>query len=169
MTPGEPFLEEDFRVLTPEAFDFVLNNELKRAVRSQNFLTLLLLEPTAAASASAKGAAAPVPTPRPTPETVRQVARLVSREVRETDLLAQTGTGKVSVVLLDADLPNSMRVVDRLMARFEHYEFPTPLEIEVGAACCPTHGVDVESLRRAAEQRAARPRRENRGNASNAH
>ena len=46
MTPGEPFLEEDFRVLTPEAFDFVLNNELKRAVRSQNFLTLLLLEPT---------------------------------------------------------------------------------------------------------------------------
>ena len=166
MTPGEPFLEEDFRVLTPEAFDFVLNNELKRAVRSQNFLTLLLLEPTPALSASTKGAAAHASTP--TPETVRQVARLVSREVRETDLLAQTGPGKVSVVLLDADLPNSMRVIDRLMARFEHYEFPTPLEIEVGAACCPTHGVDVESLRRAAEQRAARPRRENRGNASNA-
>jgi hypothetical protein len=166
VTPGEPFLEEDFRVLTPEAFDFVLNNELKRAVRSQNFLTLLLLEPTAA-SPSAKGAAAPH-TSTPPPEAVRQVARLVSREVRETDLLAQTGTGRVSVVLLDADLQNSMRVVDRLMARFEHYEFPTPLEIEVGAACCPTHGVDVESLRRAAEQRAARPRRENRGNASNA-
>jgi diguanylate cyclase (GGDEF)-like protein len=165
VTPGEPFLEEDFRVLTPEAFDFVLNNELKRAVRSQNFLTLLLLEPTAAAASAAKAGGAHAATP---PEAVRQVARLVSREVRETDLLAQTGGGKVSVVLLDADLQNSMRVVDRLMARFEHYEFPTPLEIEVGAACCPTHGVDVESLRRAAEQRAARPRRENRGNASNA-
>ena len=43
---GDPFLLEDFRVLTPEAFDFVLNNELKRAVRSQNFLTLLVVEPT---------------------------------------------------------------------------------------------------------------------------
>ena len=43
---GDPFLREDFRVLTPEAFEFVLNNELKRAVRSQNFLTLLLVEPT---------------------------------------------------------------------------------------------------------------------------
>ena len=33
---ADPFLEEeDFRVLTPEAFDFVLNNELKRAVRSE--------------------------------------------------------------------------------------------------------------------------------------
>ena len=165
MTPGEPFLEEDFRVLTPEAFDFVLNNELKRAVRSQNFLTLLLLDPTPQPAAAARPPAASQTTP---PETVRQVARLVSREVRETDLLAQTENGRVSVVLLDADLQNSMRVVDRLMSRFEHYEFSTPLSIEVGAACCPTHGVDVESLRRVAEQSAARPRLDNRGNASNA-
>ena len=154
-------------MLTPEAFDFVLNNELKRAVRSQNFLTLLLLEPTPQPASAHKGPAAPQP-PAQSADAVRQVARLVSREVRETDLLAQTESGRVSVVLLDADLQNSMRVVDRLMARFEHYEFPTPLDIEVGAACCPTHGVDVESLRRAAEQRAGRPRRETRGNASNA-
>ena len=39
------FVDEDSRVLTPEAFDFVLNNELKRAVRSQNFLTLLVSSP----------------------------------------------------------------------------------------------------------------------------
>ena len=37
------------------------------------------------------------------------------------------------------------------MSRLDHYEFPRPLAIEVGAACCPTHGADVESLRRAAE------------------
>ena len=41
---GDFFLREDLRVLTPEAFDFVLNNELKRAVRSQSFLTLLVVE-----------------------------------------------------------------------------------------------------------------------------
>ena len=93
MTPGEPFLEEDFRVLTPEAFDFVLNNELKRAVRSQNFLTLLLLDATPQTAASPRAAAAAQPAP---PDAVRQVARLVSREVRETDLLAQTESGRVS-------------------------------------------------------------------------
>jgi hypothetical protein len=156
VTRADRFLEEDFRVLTPEAFDFVLNNELKRAIRSQSFLTLLLLEPTPRAA----GAIEPA-------DTVRAIARLVSREVRETDLLAPT-EGRLSVVLLDADLQNSMRVVDRLMSRFEHYEFPTPLAIEVGAACCPTHGADAESLRRAAETRPVRPRRDARGNASNA-
>jgi hypothetical protein len=154
---GDPFLEEDLRVLTPEAFEFVLNNELKRAVRSQNFLTLLLVEPTPQA-ADAPPDRAPA---------VRQIARIVSREVRETDLLSQTREGQLSVVLLDADLQSSLRVVDRLMSRLDHYEFSVPLTIEVGAACCPTHGADAETLRRAAEARPV-PRRENRGNASNA-
>jgi hypothetical protein len=54
------------------------------------------------------------------------------------------------------------------MSRLEHYEFPTPLTIEVGAACCPTHGADADTLRRAAEARPVH-RRDNRGNASNAH
>ena len=32
-------------LLTPETFEFVLTNELKRAVRSQNFVTLALIQP----------------------------------------------------------------------------------------------------------------------------
>jgi hypothetical protein len=155
---ADPFLEQDFRVLTPEAFDFVLNNELKRAVRSQNFLTLLVVEPTS------RG-----PEERSQTDVVREVARLVSREVRETDLLSQTTPRQLSIVLLDADLHNSMQVVDRLVSRFEHYEFPTPIAIEVGAACCPTHGADADTLRRAAEARPVHPHRDDRGNASNAH
>jgi hypothetical protein len=154
---GDPFLHEDFRVLTPEAFDFVLNNELKRAVRSQNFLTLLLVEPTPRD-----------PERMRQDELVREVARVVSREVRETDLLSQTTAGQLSVVLLDSDLHHSMQVVDRLLARFEHYEFGTPLVVEVGAATCPTHGADAETLRRAAEAQPVHPRRDDRGNASTA-
>jgi hypothetical protein len=153
---GDPFAQEDFRVLTPEAFEFVLNNELKRAVRSQNYLTLVLVEP------HSEG--------RGPQEAVRDVARLVSREVRETDLLSANEEGRLSMVLLDADLQNSMRVIDRLLARLEHYQFPTPIAIEVGAACCPTHGSDAETLRRAASSRTVTPRREPRSNtnASNA-
>ena len=153
---ADPFRDEDSRVLTPEAFDFVLRNELKRAARSQNFLTLLIVDATTRAVNSERA------------RLSREVARLVSREVRETDLLSQSDDGQLSVVLLDADLPNSMRVVDRLLSCFEHYEFATATGIAVGAACCPTHGCDAESLRRAAEVRPVHPRRESRGNTSNA-
>ena len=157
---AERFLEEDFRVLTPEAFEFVLNNELKRAVRSQNFLTLVLVEPALRGVAgSAPGGAT---SERDT--ALVEVARLLSREVRETDLIARTDTGQLSVVLLDSDLQNSLRVIDRMLARLDHYVFPRPLTFEVGAACCPTHGADAESLRRAAEVRPVRQR----GSQSNA-
>jgi GGDEF domain-containing protein len=124
-------------VLTPEAFEFVLTNELKRAQRSQNYLTLVVVEPTTKAG-------------------VREVARLISRDIRETDLLSDSGNGQLSVVLLDADLDSSIRVVDRFMARLDHYQFAHPLAFGVGAACCPTHGADAESLRRAAASRPVR-------------
>ena len=150
------FFEEDSRVLTREAFDFVFNNELKRAVRSQSFLTLLLVTPILRDAPGARG---------DRDHLVREMARLISRDVRETDLLARTGKGRVSVVLLDADLPNSSHVIDRLMSRLEHYQFSQAIAIDVGAACCPTHGADADSLRRAAEARS--PRRDRHGNASN--
>ena len=120
-------------VLTPETFDFVLTNELKRAARSQNFVTLVLMQPRAEERA----------------EAVRETAGLVSHELRETDLLALDEAG-VWMVLLDTDLQNSSRVIDRVMGRLQHYQFTAPVDIAVGAACCPTHGADVATLRRVA-------------------
>ena len=120
-------------VLTPETFEFVLSNELKRALRSQNFVTLVLIESRSRDSA----------------EGLRQIPELLHLELRETDLLTVDDV-EVSMVLLDADLQNSRRVIDRVMARLEHYQFSTPLDIHVGAACCPTHGADAETLKRVA-------------------
>ena len=57
------------------------------------------------------------------------------------------------MVLLDADVQNSSRVIERVMAQLEHYQFTAPVEIEVGAACCPTHGADVDTLKRVAARR----------------
>jgi GGDEF domain-containing protein len=141
----DPFLDDESRVLTSEAFEFVLNNELKRAMRSQTFLTLLVFEATTERS----GAEGRVP-------STAELARLISREVRETDLLTSGKEGRLSLVLLDADLQSSMRVVDRLVSRFEHYEFAAPTTISVGAACCPTHGADALTLHRTAESRRVR-------------
>jgi hypothetical protein len=159
MRASDPFVQPDVRVLSPEAFEFVLQNELKRALRSQNFLTLVVMQPTPIGGEVAE---------HERTQAAHQVAGLISRDVRETDLISETDAGRLSVVLLDADLQSSMRVIDRLMSRLEHYEFPRPLAIQVGAACCPTHGADADSLRRAADARAVHPRGENRGNVSNA-
>ena len=138
------FYEEGSKLLTPGAFEFVLDTELKRAVRSQNFLTLVVLE----AAREWEGMMVSADD-----GTVYQVAQIIGKEVRDTDLIGHTDRGVLALVLLDADFEHSTRVIDRLVARIENYEFPTVLRIAVGAACYPTHAVDADSLKRQAMSR----------------
>ena len=138
------FYEEGSKLLTPGAFEFVLENELKRAIRSQNYLTLVAVE----ASREWEGM-----TVTADEGTLHQVAQLIGREVRDTDLIGHIDKGTIALVLIDADFDHSTRVIDRLVSRVENYEFPTPLRIAVGAACYPTHAVDAESLKRQAMSR----------------
>jgi diguanylate cyclase with GGDEF domain len=138
------FYEEGSKLLTPGAFEFVLDSELKRAVRSQNFLTLVTVE----ARREWEGMSVTADD-----GTLHEVAQIIGKEVRDTDLLGHTEKGTLAIVLLDADFEHSTRVIDRLVARIENYEFPTVLRIAVGAACYPTHAVDAESLKRQAMSR----------------
>lgn len=144
MTAG-PFYADGSRVLTPGAFEFVLGSELKRALRAQTFLTLVAVEArrlweglTIAADDG----------------TVAELADVLACEVRNTDLLACAGRGTLWLALLDTDGDGSQTVIDRLVARIDSYRFSTPVSVAVGVACCPTHGVDADSLMRLA---AARP------------
>jgi GGDEF domain-containing protein len=135
------FYEEGSKLLTPSAFEFVLDSELKRAVRSQNFLTLVVVE----ASREWEGM-----TMTADDGTVQEVAQIIGREVRDTDLLGHTDKGTLALVLLDTDFDHSAKVIDRLVSRIENYEFPTAVRIAVGAACYPTHAVDAQTLKRQA-------------------
>jgi len=135
------FYEEGSRLLTPGAFEFVLDAELRRAVRSQNFLTLVVVE----AAREWEGM-----TVTADDGTLQEVAQIIGKEVRDTDLLGHTDRGTVALVLLDSDFEHSTRVIDRLISRIENYEFPTALRIAVGAACYPTHAVDADTLKRQA-------------------
>ena len=138
------FFAEGSRLLTPNAFEFVLDGELKRAVRAQNFLTLVVLETRREWEGLEVSA---------DDGTVEEVAQVVGKEVRDTDVLGRTDTGTLALVLLDADLDSSTRVIERLVARIDSYDFPSPLRISVGAACYPTHAVDSDSLKRQAVSR----------------
>jgi hypothetical protein len=81
----------------------------------------------------------------------------------ETDLLSHHEWRRLSLVLLDADLKSSAMVVDRLMSRFEQYEFTAPTAISVGAACCPTHGTEADQLHRVAQTQEVRSAGNHRG------
>ena len=135
------FYEEGSKLLTPTAFDFVLEGELKRAVRSQNFLTLVVVE----ARREWEGMMVTADD-----GTMQEMAQIIGKEIRDTDLMGRTDKGTLSLVLIDADYDHSTHVVDRLVSRIENYEFPTALRIAVGAACYPTHAVDAETLKQQA-------------------
>lgn len=137
----DEFFEEGSRLLTPHAFEFVLDGELKRAVRSQNFLTLVVLETRREWDGVTMSADERI---------VGEVAEIVGHEVRDTDLLGYSENGMLSLVLLDADYENSTKVIDRVVQRIDSYDFNTPLRISVGAACYPTHAVDAGTLKQQA-------------------
>jgi diguanylate cyclase (GGDEF)-like protein len=141
---SDSFFEEGSRLLTSNAFEYVLDGELRRAVRAQNFLTLVVLETHREWEGLEVTA---------DDGTVERIAQVVGREVRDTDVIGKTGGGTLALVLLDADLDSSTRVIDRLVSRIDNYDFPSPLRISVGAACYPTDAVDADSLKRQAASR----------------
>ena len=140
MAPDQ-FFHEDSRVLTPSAFEFVFDGEVRRAVRSQSFLTLVVLETRRDAGSLEMTA---------DDGTVEEVATVIGRAVRDTDPIGKTDNGTLCLVLLDADFDNSTHVIDRLASLIDHYDFPTPVRITVGAACYPIHAADVDSLKQQA-------------------
>jgi PleD family two-component response regulator len=140
---GRSFYEADSKLLTADAFQFVLDSELKRAVRSQSSLALVLLQIQPVHGASTTGA----------DDLVPEVAQVISRDVRDTDLLGHTAEGTLTLLLLDTDFERSARVTDRLASHIESHNFSTVLKITVGVACYPTHAVDGVALKRhAADQ-----------------
>ena len=141
---SSPFYEAGSKLLTSSAFQFVLDGELKRAVRSQNYLTLVTVE----ASREWEGM-----TVTADEGTLKEMASIIGSQVRETDLLGHIDQGTLALVLLDADFEHSQGVINRLVPLIEHYEFPNALRIAVGAACYPTHAVDLDSLKHQAISR----------------
>src|SRR5687767_7236866 len=102
MTSNAFYEEGSTQVLTAGAFEFVLDTELRRAVRSQNFLTLIVLE----TSREWEGM-----TITADDGTVHQVAQVITKEVRDTDLIGLTDRGVLSIVLIDADFEHSTHVI----------------------------------------------------------
>jgi GGDEF domain-containing protein len=138
MNPGS-YYPHNSKLLAPTAFRFVLNRELRHAMRANGCLSLLTIETTRDLGGTRVSA---------DDETMHEIAQLLNNEMRDRDLLGYTDAGTLSLVLRSTDYQRSMRVVDRLMAKLEQHNFQAPVQIAVGAACYPTHAMGAESLKR---------------------
>jgi GGDEF domain-containing protein len=138
MNTGTSF-PNNSKLLAPTAFRFVLNRELRHAMRANGCLSLVTIETTRDLAGTKVSA---------DDETMHEIAQVLNNEMRDRDLLGYTDAGTLSLVLRSTDYQRSMRVVDRLMAKLEHHSFSSPVQIAVGAACYPTHAMGAESLKR---------------------
>ncbi len=127
------------KLLAPTAFRFVLNRELRHAMRANGCLSLVTIETTRDLDGTTVSA---------DDETMHEIAHVLNNEMRDRDLLGYTDAGTLSLVLRSTDYQRSMRVVDRLMAKLEQHVFQSPVQIALGAACYPTHAMGAESLKR---------------------
>jgi GGDEF domain-containing protein len=148
MTHGR-FYDASSGLLTPDAFSFMVDHQLKHAQRTQEFLTLVVIiverewrELVVAADEW----------------IVKEIARLIRYTVRNTDLLSRTADGMLSLLLVGIDSDRAQVVIERINAHIRRYGASPALQISIGAASCPTHAIGAEELLRKALERRGAPR-----------
>jgi diguanylate cyclase (GGDEF)-like protein len=78
-------------------------------------------------------------------EVLLLLARLMTRSFRREDLLFRYGGEEFAAVLVNVDLENAERMLERFRAAVEAYSFPQlePKTVSIGfTAVCAEHGVD---------------------------
>ena len=114
-------------------FEYVVDWEIKRSLRYQNFATLLVLEPDRKPRYS---------------ETLGTLVSLIRKNLRDTDIVGRLNDGKFGVLLLHADLDGAYITASRIVEHINNYIFSEEkgqhLTVSIGAACFPTNSTSVD-------------------------
>lgn len=135
------------QTLEREFFEYLLDLEVKKAVRYLYFFSLMILQRDKLPSDLTQGEEE---------NLLRRLAIVIREEIRGTDIIGRIGHDKFFVILDQTDFQASLKVGERVKERIEHYAFrvdghvvmPT---VSIGAACFPTHASDLETLIEKAE------------------
>ncbi len=116
---------------------FLLELEIKRAQRYQNFLSLLSLtfghlNPSVGEHASI---------------SLKTLANFVKGELRETDIVGQDAGNRLQVMLPYADMTGAHTVRERLEKILYEYGFGREgFTVEINEVCFPTHATSFDDL-----------------------
>jgi hypothetical protein len=130
------------RILNRDVFLFLLDLEVKRARRYQNFLCLMSLKIEQLGNGS-NGANLQ--------SCRRTLMNLLMEEIRESDIVGSLETNKIVVLLPYADAKSGAYVKSRFEDVLKYYDFKNNgFEIVVDQVCFPVHGTDTMDLMRKA-------------------
>ncbi len=133
--------------LEREAFDYLLNLEVKKAARYLYFFSLMVLQKDKISEEFSQ---------HEEQTLIKKLASIVKEEVRTTDIIGRIGNDKFFLILDQADFQSSFKVGVRIKDRIENYAFKTDghsisMTTSIGIACFPTHASDIVTLRHKAD------------------
>ena len=135
--PGGP--EEPFgRILNRDLFHFVLDIEVKRSRRYQNFLCLMLFKIKQFSQEDDREGMQ---------DCYRKLGDLLMEETRESDIIGSLELDKLVVLLPYADMKAGAHVKSRFEDTLKYYDFKSKgIEIMIDQVCFPINGSDTTDL-----------------------
>ncbi len=128
--------EEPFgRILNRDLFHFVLDIEVKRSRRYQNFLCLMLFKIKPFSQEDDRGVQT----------CYRKLGDLLMEETRESDIIGSLELDRFIVLLPYADMKAGAHVKSRFEDALKYYNFKG-IEIKIDQVCFPVNGSDTEGL-----------------------
>ena len=132
--PEEPF----GRILNRDLFHFVLDIEVKRSRRYQNFLCLMLFKIKQFSQESDRGGMQ---------ACYRKLGDLLMEETRESDIIGSLELDRLVVLLPYADMKAGAHVKSRFEDALKYYDFKSKgIEIMIDQVCFPVNGSDTMDL-----------------------
>ncbi len=135
--PGGP--EQPFgRILNRDLFHFVLDIEVKRSRRYQNFLCLMLFKMSQPSEEGDRGRMQ---------DCYRKLGNLLIEETRESDIIGSLELDQFVVLLPYADTKAGAYVKSRFEDALKYYDFKGKgIEIAIDQVCFPVNGSDTTGL-----------------------
>jgi GGDEF domain-containing protein len=131
--------EEAFgRILNRDLFLFILDIEVKRSRRYQNFLCLVLFK---IKQSSQEGDREGLKT------CYRTLSHLLVEEIRESDIIGSLELDKLAILLPYADVKAGAHVKSRFEDALKYYDFRSKgIDIMIDQVCFPINGSDTMDL-----------------------
>jgi GGDEF domain-containing protein len=131
--------EEAFgRILNRDLFLFLLDLEVKRARRYQNFLCLVFFKIKQFSQEDNGGSLK---------ACYKTLSDLLMEEIRESDIIGSLDLNKLVVLLPYADLQGGSHVKSRFEDALRYYDFKRGgLEVMIDQVCFPVNGTDTTDL-----------------------
>lgn len=128
------------RMLNRDLILYLLDLEVKRGRRYQNFLSILVLDLMALSNGNGGG---------DLDTSYQMLTTLLADEVRETDVFGALGEKRVIVLLPYADLSAGNQAKSRFESILKYYDFRSKgYEVKVHQVCFPMNGTDTPDLMR---------------------